>query len=1039
LGLLRFIAAFSHGQAIARLGPDSEIHHEHIHDNQQTKAAMNRRTPTQPQTMKSAFLLACFFATAALHAAAPPMFDPVIDRPDQEWCYAANSTTVIGLPFVPEPVQVTYDGAIYTRYAELDFFHGDPLTPVMARNKTFLDGWIPAVEYGWKDKGIDYHLEIFSFELPELGRANLVQFAKLSMKNNGADPADGTVAAAVRSSSEFYRNGKPKTPVTPATQFDLQNDRLLRDGKLVYFFSPRAETLAVPGSPKSGTYRAGAYQITDRAATGFAVWKRTLKPGESFEAILKMPRIPVTDPKQIAAVEAADYAGTREKMVKWWHDLFGDFSIHIPEQRVQDSYYAGLVHLMLATRARPDGSGKRQGSGLPYDALFLNDYFDMVQAYDTAGLFRFAEPNVDWLLSKQYKTGMFIDVHNRGNDDIVTSHGQGLYELAYHLVMTRDTAYGKKVYPAIRKGADLVVDDHYHNNKHGLIRGSIPYDAPMVNGSITAHNLFALLALRTSIRAARIMGHKDDAARWTKAEKSYSKAILKALDQSMKKYGYIRSGLYDWNAGWVQGRKGCVNKYPGQDWENTLLAYPTELLGPKDERLTKTLETIRKRRYREGVMTYRNGMHIHQYVTCNNAQQYRTIGDQKHALLDLYHIILHNGSTHEGFENLVTPWSDRTPAAGCPPPHAWAAAKISLFIRDMLVCEHGGEAGLNEGKRGLDLFSLVSPAWMKPGKEVSIRNVPIEMGKISATLRFTGDGAALTVDPAFRTPPHYISFRIPYTVKLESFESDAKHSRAKDGVVFFSPDLTRATFKWTPRPGANDGNFQDILRAYRSEYGFVEDGDYEKAKPGKPFLLDDEKAHSPEPPSFDLVRRAFLKEYKRRFEEYVKAGNKPYLVEPPKLLTAAERKAAYDKLFDSAEIGIAVGKPATASASAPDHAPALAVDGNARDLASSWQTDPYPAWWQVDLEKPVKIDRIQVFPYWGAKRYYQYTVEVSKDGKSWRRVGDMTKNTRPATPKGDEFRFDPVTARYIRVNVLHHSLNRGVHIVEVRVFRSGNS
>ena len=50
------------------------------------------------------------------------MFDPVLDDPKSEWCYAAQSTTVIGKPFVPAPVQVTYDGAIYTGYAELAFF-----------------------------------------------------------------------------------------------------------------------------------------------------------------------------------------------------------------------------------------------------------------------------------------------------------------------------------------------------------------------------------------------------------------------------------------------------------------------------------------------------------------------------------------------------------------------------------------------------------------------------------------------------------------------------------------------------------------------------------------------------------------------------------------------------------------------------------------------------------------------------------------------------------------------------------------------------
>ena len=83
--------------------------------------------------------------------ASGPMFDPAFDDPEREWCYAAQSTTVIGKPFVPASVQVTYDGAIYTGYAEMAFLYGKALRPVMARNKTFLQGWIPVVVYDWQD------------------------------------------------------------------------------------------------------------------------------------------------------------------------------------------------------------------------------------------------------------------------------------------------------------------------------------------------------------------------------------------------------------------------------------------------------------------------------------------------------------------------------------------------------------------------------------------------------------------------------------------------------------------------------------------------------------------------------------------------------------------------------------------------------------------------------------------------------------------------------------------------------------------------
>jgi hypothetical protein len=432
-------------------------------------------------------------------------------------------------------------------------------------------------------------------------------------------------------------------------------------------------------------------------------------------------------------------------------------------------------------------------------------------------------------------------------------------------------------------------------------------------------------------------------------------------------------------------------------------------------------------------------------VTLNQAQQYRAIGDAKHALLDLYHVLLHNGSTHEGFENLVVPWSTRTPSANCPPPHAWAAAKTALFIRNMMVCEYGGQTGIDAGKRDLYLYSLISPSWIKPGKKTTIRNAPTEMGLVSSSLTFIDGGATLTVKSAFHHPPRYVVFRVPYSVKFISMTSDASGAFEENGLLFFTSDVTRASIKWRQRPGVHDNNYQDILKGYRGEFDFiVKDGNYDPAGAGKPFLLTDEKNHPAEPLSFDLVRRAFVKEYSRRFTAYKARGGKPYPVEPPPLLTAEQRRAAFARRFgkpiskisriDPPVHGIAVGKPVTASASLKTYQPALAVDGVCDNLQSSWQCDPYPAWLRIDLEKPTKLNRIHVFPYWGSNRFYRYVVEVSEKGKTWRRVADMSKNKAPASPKGDDHRFDPVTARYVRVNMLHHNLNRGVHLVEVRVF-----
>ena len=828
-------------------------------------------------TIIGAALLSCSTGLAA-----GPMVDPATDDPDQPWCYLGKSTTVIGVPFVPAPVEVTYDGSIYTRNAELCFFYGEKNQPMLARQKTFLDGWIPVVQYAWKDGDIFYQIEMFSSIVAPLGSTNTVQFVRLTMANEGATTQTGTITSAIRGTGAIDRKGKCLWRMKPTSRLSFDPDGFRRDGGLVYLFSPGGRRMAAPGVAYEKPFTGATHALSDRKETGLVQYRRSLKPGERFHAVFKMPRNFLTDSKDITAVRDADYAACRERTVSYWKELIeGNTSFSIPEARVNDSYKAGLVHLILATRGQ-GGQGRRQGSGLPYDALFLNDYIDMLLAYDTAGLRSFAEPNVDWLLRKQHASGMFIDVHNRGNDDIVTSHGQGLFCLAYHYVMTRDAAYGKKVYPAVRKGVQLIINDH-RTNKYGLIRPSIPYDAPMLTGHHTCHNLFALTALQASIRMARMMGKEADVAAWSEAHRTYKQAIIKAIDDVYKKEGYITSGLYDWKAGWVQGKKGRVNPHPNQDWENNLLLFPSELLTPDDPRVATTVATIRARRYREGCMTYRNGMHIHQYVTLNQANQYLAMNDQPHALSDLYHVLLHNGSTHEGFENLVEPWT-RLVRPTCPPPHAWAAAKTALFIRNMMVREFGGQGGVQMEKRNLYLFSLISPAWVKPGNQLVIRNAATEMGTVSATMTFGRDGAEVTIAPNFHTPPAQIALTIPYFVDLHSVKADGKTLTPRAGIVYLAPDVKRVSFKWEEKKGIHDGTYQDLLKLYRGEYGYIQDRNrYRTEKPPEPFLTAEEASHPAAPLSFEVVLSAYQHEYARRFAEHTAAGGAVLTVQAPAL------------------------------------------------------------------------------------------------------------------------------------------------------------
>jgi hypothetical protein len=137
------------------------------------------------------------------------------------------------------------------------------------------------------------------------------------------------------------------------------------------------------------------------------------------------------------------------------------------------------------------------------------------------------------------------------------------------------------------------------------------------------------------------------------------------------------------------------------------------------------------------------------------------------------------------------------------------------------------------------------------------------------------------------------------------------------------------------------------------------------------------------------------------------------------------------------EQSLSTGKPVEASGPKNgEEAAELAADGWV-DGSKFWGSIPAPQSWKVDLQKEYRIDRVHVYPYWDNVRYYQYTVEVSTDGKDWKQVVDASKNTTPETEKGRLHKFDPAPARYVKVNMLKNSDNPAVHLVEVRVYEAG--
>lgn len=90
-------------------------------------------------------------------------------------------------------------------------------------------------------------------------------------------------------------------------------------------------------------------------------------------------------------------------------------------------------------------------------------------------------------------------------------------------------------------------------------------------------------------------------------------------------------------------------------------------------------------------------------------------------------------------------------------------------------------------------------------------------------------------------------------------------------------------------------------------------------------------------------------------------------------------------------------------------------------------------WWQVDLGKIYKLNKIVIRNYVHESRYYHYMIEISADGSNWSQVGSK-ENSVAASDRGDQYYLSPVNARYVKVIMTHNSANSGVHLSDVRVY-----
>jgi hypothetical protein len=124
-----------------------------------------------------------------------------------------------------------------------------------------------------------------------------------------------------------------------------------------------------------------------------------------------------------------------------------------------------------------------------------------------------------------------------------------------------------------------------------------------------------------------------------------------------------------------------------------------------------------------------------------------------------------------------------------------------------------------------------------------------------------------------------------------------------------------------------------------------------------------------------------------------------------------------------------LNNPSLASSEAPDHPARLADDGS---TATFWQAqDKLPnAWWQVDLERPVKATQTKLI--FASEGNYQYKIEMSDDGAAWALAVDQSHTSDTGQTRTDLF-ANSVTGHLLRVTFTGLPAGKAANLAEVEI------
>lgn len=214
-----------------------------------------------------------------------------------------------------------------------------------------------------------------------------------------------------------------------------------------------------------------------------------LAPGESCEAVLKIPFVALANQAEEKALSSLAFDQCHQDVTQYWRRVAGrGATLRTPEEPLNALHTAHPAYIMLSDYAEDNGSINTSVGTSTY-GNFSNESCMIVHELDQRGLHEDAQRRLDLWIHYQSSVpqpgnftdydGMYFGAGGFESGAYNQHHGWVLWCLGEHFLLTRDTAWFQRVADSIVAGADWVFRQRKNTltdlpHSRGWERGFLP-------------------------------------------------------------------------------------------------------------------------------------------------------------------------------------------------------------------------------------------------------------------------------------------------------------------------------------------------------------------------------------------------------------------------------------------------------------------------------------------------------------------------------------------------------------------------------------